>query len=78
VPETSLTEEGILGLVGTRKVFSHWIGDSAATTSGSFITMDGPKTVKAVWVTDYSQAYLIIGALIIALVIIIYLLIRRR
>jgi hypothetical protein len=75
---SEIPETGLMGTLGGKRVFSHWSGDSTATTLTLNILMDGPKTVTAVWTTNYTQPYTIIGASIAALVLITILLIRRR
>jgi hypothetical protein len=56
-----------------------WSGDYTGNEPQGSITMDGPKTVTAVWTTSYFQLYLIIGA-IVAIAVVAGLLVwmRRR
>jgi hypothetical protein len=65
--------------IGIQHVLVGWRGDYTGTNSKGSVTMNGPKTVTAVWTTSYFQVYLIIGALAaIALVVGLLLWMRRR
>ena len=65
--------------IGIQHVFAGWRGDYTGTDRKGSITMNGPKTVTAVWTTSYFQVYLIIGALAaIAVIVGLLLLMRRR
>ncbi len=55
---------------GIREVFVEWRGDYAGKNPNGSIMMDGPKTVTAVWTTDYFQIYLIAGGVIAAIAIV--------
>jgi len=76
-----VTESGIMGILGAKTVFDHWSGDSTASAPAATITMDGPKTVTAIWKTDYTQAYIALGAIAAVLILAIVsvaVLMRRR
>ena len=60
--------EGLLGLVGVRYVFNHWEGACTSTQPECTITMDGPRTVTAVWVGDYTVTLVGISASVIAII----------
>jgi len=62
--------------IGVQQVFVEWKGDHTGKEPKGSITMDGPKTVTAVWTTSYTQLYMIVGA--IAVVAAMFLLWRRR
>lgn len=65
--------------IGIQHVFAGWTGDYNGTDPKGSITMNGPKTVTAVWTTSYFQVYLIIGALAaIAIIVGLLLWMRRR
>jgi len=65
--------------IGIQHVFAGWTGDYTGTNPKSTVTMNGPKTVTAVWTTSYFQVYLMIGALAaIAVVVGLLLWMRRR
>jgi hypothetical protein len=65
--------------IGIQHVFAGWRGDYTGSDPKGSITMDGPKTVTAVWTTSYFQVYLIIGALAaIAVIVSLLLWMRRR
>jgi len=55
---------GFMGTLGAKIIFDRWSGDSRATTEKATISIDSPKKVVAVWRTDYTQAYIILGAII--------------
>ena len=59
------TETGFL----IRKVFRGWSGDYTGEEPTATITMDKPKTVTAVWETDFTQLYIVLAALTIACII---------
>jgi hypothetical protein len=60
-----------------QQVFVEWQGDYTGTSPQGSVTMNGPKTVNAVWTTSYTNAY-IAGAAGIALIIIVVVLAMRR
>ena len=65
--------------IGVQQVFVEWKGDYAGKEPKGSITMNGPKTVTAVWTTSYTQLYMIVGAIaVIAVVAAVFLLWRRR
>jgi hypothetical protein len=47
----------IWGYLGANHVFSSWTGDVSTTSPASTIVMNGPKTVKAVWIDNYVWTY---------------------
>lgn len=55
---------GILGRLGVRDKFVGWSDDSTATTQSATIEMNEPKTVTAVWETDYSRLYFVTALLL--------------
>jgi hypothetical protein len=65
--------------MGIQHVFVEWRGDYTGKDPQGSITMDGPKTLTAVWTTNYLQLYIIIGA-IVAIAVVAGLLVwmRRR
>jgi hypothetical protein len=65
--------------IGIQQVFVEWKGDYAGKDPKGSVKMDGPKTVTAVWTTNYFQLYLIIGAIaVIAVVAGLFLWMRGR
>jgi hypothetical protein len=58
-----MPESGFMGTLGARIIFDRWSGDSSASTPTATIKMDGPKVVTATWKTDYTQPYIILGAI---------------
>ena len=77
---SSISESGFMGTLGTRIVFDRWSGDSSGSTSTATIKMDGPKSVTAIWKTDYTQAYMILGAIgaIVVLALLGVVVVMRR
>jgi hypothetical protein len=64
---------------GIQQVFVEWKGDYSSKDSKGSITMDGPKTVTAVWTTSYMQLYMIAGAVVaVAVVAVALMLLARR
>jgi len=45
----------------TRRVFSSWSGDYTGTDSSFTLTVDGPKTLTALWQTQYELAFRVSG-----------------
>nr|MDO8135775.1 hypothetical protein [Candidatus Njordarchaeum guaymaensis] len=64
-------ESGLMGTLGARAVFDRWSGDLSASTPTATIKMDGPKTVTAIWKTDYTSAYITLGAIVLVVVLVI-------
>ena len=42
---------------GTRQIFERWTGDSQSSSPTAVVTMDSPRTVRAVWRTDSTVLY---------------------
>jgi ribosomal protein L40E len=61
-----------------QQVFVQWQGDYVGTSPQGSITMNGPKTVNAVWKTSYTNVYLAAAAVVVLLVIAVVFSIRRR
>lgn len=55
--------EGFLGMLGGKRVFEKWTGDSSSVSPSSSIAMDSPKTVTAVWRADYTTPIMILSVL---------------
>lgn len=47
-------------------VFTNWSGNSDASTASASVTMNSPKTVVAVWKTDYIQLVILVGIVVAA------------
>ena len=54
--------EGMLGLIGVRYAFSHWEGACTSIQPECMIVMDGPRTVTAVWISDYTITFVGVSA----------------
>lgn len=44
-----------------RQVFQGWSGDFTGDSASASVTMNGPKTITAIWKTDYTQLYFVAG-----------------
>jgi len=81
---TEVQVEGILGLLGARRMFDRWIGDDyqtiARTPSAAVMIRDRPQTVRAEWRTDYGYVYINMGIMtaVIIVIIAVLLMISRR
>jgi len=58
-----------------QQVFDHWEGDYSGTSPQGSLMMNGPKTIHAVWRTDYTQLYIVVGA---AVIIVLLILLAKR
>jgi hypothetical protein len=47
-----------LGWVGVDNVFTYWSGDSKSTLPSGSLVMDSPKSLAAVWTTNYATLYI--------------------
>ena len=52
------------GRWGIQYLFKQWVGDFTGNSVTGMILMDGPKEVKALWISDYSQFYLFVAIII--------------
>jgi hypothetical protein len=64
--------------IGIQRVFVEWTGDYNGNDPKGSITMDGPKTATATWITNYFQLYIIGAIAAIAVVAGVLLWMRRR
>lgn len=60
------------------KVFKGWAGDFNELLQSASITMDGPKTIVAVWSDDFIGLYLVGGSAALAVAIAVGVLIMRK
>ena len=63
VSTTTIPMEGFLGFLGAKHVFKSWMGGVSESSPSAETKMDSPKRVTAVWETDYSSVYMILGGL---------------
>lgn len=77
---TPVPEPGVLGMLGGKLLFQGWSGDSKSTSKSVTITMNGPKTVTAVWTQDNTQPLLILGGIVavIAVAVAALVFMKRR
>jgi len=57
IVQNAVPMDGLLGLLGAKKTFSHWSGDFTSSDPTADITMNEPKQVEAIWKDDYSVIY---------------------
>ena len=68
-------EQGFL----IRQIFDGWTGDLNITASSTSLTLDSPKTITAMWHTDYIQLFiLIVVILVVAGIVTTIIIIRRK
>ena len=58
--------------------FKHWVDDSTSSSNNLTMLMDAPKTVTAIWETDYSQLLYVLGIIGAAIVISVVILKHKR
>jgi hypothetical protein len=61
-----------------RHIFTGWSGDFTGTETTAAITMDSPKTIKVIWLTDYTQLYILVAVVVILVSITVIVRTRRR
>jgi len=61
-----------------QQFFEGWSGDSTAKSSLITLRMDSPKTVTALWRTDYTRIYLLGGGIFTVAIILLVKRIRSR
>jgi len=57
--------EGLLGMLGGKRVFQKWTGDSSVTSPSATIVMDAPHQVTALWQEDIMMPMIIIVAIMV-------------
>jgi hypothetical protein len=74
VDPTTLSEEGLLGLLGLKRSFVKWAGSGnflgVQETPIGAVVMKEPTTIEAVWQEDWSSVFLSLGILIPAVLVI--------
>jgi hypothetical protein len=83
VEPTSVSVEGVLGLLGMKTTFVQWVGSSSflglSAASQAAVTMSGPTTVEAIWQEDpLSLLPDLLVMLLIAAIVVIAIITRRR
>lgn len=73
---TVVFAEGLLGLLGVRHVFDHWVGDCEGPMPTCTVMMNRPKGVVAVWRDDFTITGIEVASSLIAVAT--YLMIARR
>jgi hypothetical protein len=73
---TTFSVSSPVGIV-VQQVFQGWVGDYQAGTASATILMDSPKTITAVWSTDYTQLIIVIGIVLVTAAIIGFAMIRQ-
>jgi hypothetical protein len=72
----------ITGTLGAKRVFVNWNGDASGSPADGKVTMDGPKSISAVWAVNntlfYESIAIIVGACIAGIALAYRLVGRRR
>ncbi len=55
---------------GIQKIFDHWEGDQTSSSPTTSIVVNSPKTLTAIWRDDYTQTYIVIACIAVALILI--------
>ena len=66
------------GGVGVNYVFQRWAGDVASASPSATVLMDGPKTVTAIWLSDYTQLYAILAIALLFVFAMVLLPVTKR
>lgn len=61
-----------------QQVFVKWEGEYTGNSPQGSVTMDGPKTVHAVWTTSYTQLYIAAGVALVAIIAAAIYMTRKR
>jgi len=67
IDQNAFPMTGLIGSLGAKFVFEKWGGDTSATSTKGEIEMNAPKSVSAIWKTDYTFLY--VSVVVIAAVI---------
>ena len=78
VSPVTIPIEGLLGTLGAKHVFEGWMGDLSESSPSCEARMDSPKRVTAVWKSDYSNVYMVLGGLGAAIAGISFFTVFRR
>ncbi len=54
----------VSGGIGVKHIFERWSGDFNASSPSATVLMNAPRTVTAVWRTDYTQLFTIVSAFV--------------
>jgi hypothetical protein len=72
----------ITGTLGAKRIFVKWNGDASSSSADGKITMDGPKSISAVWTVDntlfYASIAIIVGGCIAGIAVAYRLVARRK
>jgi len=75
--DTPIQEAGLLESLGVKQRFSYWTGNIETDAAKTTVFMNSPKTINAVWVTDYTQAYPILLIIVTPMVFLMMFLVFR-
>jgi hypothetical protein len=64
--------------VATKHTLTGWTGDYVGTESTGTIQMDGPRTVEALWESDYTLTYILAIAILAVVVVLIVVKTRTK
>ncbi|MGD0478180.1 MAG: DNRLRE domain-containing protein [Nitrososphaerales archaeon] len=66
--EVSVSPTQVADGLLTSKVFQEWTGNVTGTSQSLSFTVNGPMSMTATWVNDYTELYIIVGVIAIAAV----------
>jgi len=77
---TTYPMTGVLGSLGGKWTFNGWYEGQNETSASAYgsITIDTSHTLTAAWAADYTEPYLILGVVVIAIVVGAFMLTRAR
>lgn len=70
VQPTALFHEGVLGFLGVRRVFDHWIGNCSSSQPECVLTMTRSMQTTATWKDDYTITVVIFAVVAIGVALV--------
>lgn len=61
ITPSTTSAPGLLGQLGVRSIFGHWTGDYSGSDTNPTITVDSPKSIQAVWLSNYGTLLPLLG-----------------
>lgn len=78
ISPTESPEEGFQGLLGVKHIFHKWSGSTNINSPSGEVYVNSPKRVVAIWVTDYSNLFIILSVFCVITVAVIILHVFKR
>ncbi len=75
--QSNVQQAGLMGILGGTVSFARWTEDITSTSPTATLTMDAPKTVRAIWSVNNSQPYVILAIIGFAIATIGVMTIKR-